>query len=302
VSVRNCYFSGNKFGIYIDSNNADIWDVDTCGFGLYAYDVYQIGVYLYNSGYFTFRNCSAGGSSAAALATSWLTIKDSDTVIIDNCQSEGDAYHTFIDVEVGGSSNGTAPIIMRGCAVDADIYLRRTCHFISIGNKYGGYVTYGNVRATAAGVKIDSIGDTSYAGDNSQGFILTNGATIQNALPYGVNNVLGLGATWTPAATGFDYAGSGTETITGTYCRVGQIVYFSITIAYTETKTSACTSGDYINAPITPSVPGTCAAVNSDFGIYGSGLVLTDGKIYPPAWTAFGTAGKYIVITGSYLA
>jgi len=101
--------------------------------------------------------------------------------------------------------------------------------------------------------------------------------------------------TWTPVATSLTNVG-GAPTLTGTYTRLGRLVRFNIKIV-PVTNTSSTAGTTKITLPFTPARNATCAATDDAVANLGSGLVKTDGSVYPPAWT---TDTNTVYITGSF--
>jgi hypothetical protein len=183
IKITNSLFHHNYFGIYLASDNADTWDIDTCGFiqtteGVDHATWSGVGVYAYDSGYWTIRNCAGGGGTA-------IKIKDADTIRIDTCQFEGGI---FMDIEATGAANLLGPFIVQGCCIESDILIQRPCHFISIANRIGDWGPgAGQIKVTGANVKIESICDYAAPPNGNvplgYGFIITgNGSHIQNAI------------------------------------------------------------------------------------------------------------------------
>lgn len=92
------------------------------------------------------------------------------------------------------------------------------------------------------------------------------------------------GTVWTPT---FQNLGStGTPTITGRYYRLSDyFAFFNITITPATDTTSTAGTTYCDNFPLTPTAAGFCVGVGGALGL-GTGIVQTDGDIYPPAWSA----------------
>lgn len=83
--------------------------------------------------------------------------------------------------------------------------------------------------------------------------------------------------------TSFTYVGA--KTVTMNYTREGNRVFGEATVS--GATSSACTAGtSTLTLPITPSAGSVCMACDSTGASLGNGLVKTDGKLYPPTWSA----------------
>lgn len=93
------------------------------------------------------------------------------------------------------------------------------------------------------------------------------------------------GNTWTPNFVNLTTVG--TPTITGIYYRLTKyLVYFSVLIT-PGTSTSATSGTTYIdNFPLTFSRDGVVFAVSGGLGDGPGHVVASQGRIYPPGWSA----------------
>lgn len=111
-----------------------------------------------------------------------------------------------------------------------------------------------------------------------------------------------LQGTWTPSFTGLTVVnGTGTVTYAGRYTRIGNLVFWEVTINPSGTATTASVAGTtkITNLPFTASSPATCQVVDgAGINSYGNGLVGFGTVAYTPNWAA---ANVEIVITGMTL-
>jgi len=84
--------------------------------------------------------------------------------------------------------------------------------------------------------------------------------------------------TWTPANSGMSVT-SGSFAATGTYTRVGNIVYFSV-LQTSGTVAASATVGMVSGLPFTPAAQSAVTVTNSAASIGGAALVETNGIIY----------------------
>lgn len=109
--------------------------------------------------------------------------------------------------------------------------------------------------------------------------------------------------TWTPTRNGFtEVLGGGTITSTGTYTRVGRMVFVTVNISPAGGATIAATSGigSYISGlPYTPSVASTGVWVNAgSVTASGSVWVNTDSNMY--LTEGWGTSSALFVFSATY--
>ena len=106
---------------------------------------------------------------------------------------------------------------------------------------------------------------------------------------------------WVPTFTGLTVVnGTGGATYTGTYTKIGRMVFWTVTIAVTGTCTTASVlNATYINnLPFTVGVSGTCEVVNAAGLSSGVGQAPASGvAAYPPAWAAYNGG---VTISGCY--
>jgi hypothetical protein len=106
-----------------------------------------------------------------------------------------------------------------------------------------------------------------------------------------VQNFFGIESTFTPTLTGLTVVnGTGGATYSGTYTKIGRIVFWNVVIAVTGTCTTASSAGttNISNLPINAAVNSTCQAADGTSANLGTGLV-TGTSAYLPTWTARNT-------------
>ena len=100
---------------------------------------------------------------------------------------------------------------------------------------------------------------------------------------------------WTPSFTGLTT--SGAATITGSYWKIGSMVFWVIHIV-PGTSTSSTAGSTYCSVPIgTPVGLWTCSAADDGAVSHGVGLIGTSGVIYTPTWSSITVA---VEISGCY--
>lgn len=93
---------------------------------------------------------------------------------------------------------------------------------------------------------------------------------------------------WTPTPTNLTVVG--TPTYTGTYRKLGTLVFVAITIASTTSTAATAGSTYFAGLPFTPAVNGVATFMDIDaITSYGNNLAYTDGRLYCPTWPATGT-------------
>jgi len=116
-----------------------------------------------------------------------------------------------------------------------------------------------------------------------------------------IQNFLGIESTWVPTFTGLTVVnGTGGATYSGTYTKIGRIVYWSVVVTVTGTCTTASAAGStwINNLPVIVAGPGTLNAVSAALASYGIGVVtLNTTKAYVPTWAA---TNSNITISGWY--
>jgi hypothetical protein len=96
---------------------------------------------------------------------------------------------------------------------------------------------------------------------------------------------------WTPVATGLTVVlGGGTATLTGTYTKIGRIVYWTIKIVCTGAATTAATNGvTYFTLPFPVGEYNSFIGSNADTAAgLAVGHVSLNARAYAPSWAAVG--------------
>lgn len=156
VSVQSCSFYYPSIGIYLNSNNADAWNVKDSHFFIPSSGK---GVHLYRFGFFKMDNCFGGGASVSS--NSFLQITGNgtlsvDAVVLDNCQAETLTHFVYLDGAGGYSGTYEFVLTLRNCIneLTADVSLGDKVQCISIGNRWGEDF---NILSSSA--RVQSIGD-----------------------------------------------------------------------------------------------------------------------------------------------
>jgi len=136
VDIRNCRFLFPTVGVYVDTNNADMWKLDGCGFNVPAGGD---GVYLQRAGLMYMVNCAGGGneiSNNRLIRIAAHRVGGADNLVLDGCQAE--TLANFIRLEPGGGNTTRFVLSCRHCVAEmgAEIHLADTCHFVSIANRW----------------------------------------------------------------------------------------------------------------------------------------------------------------------
>jgi hypothetical protein len=101
--------------------------------------------------------------------------------------------------------------------------------------------------------------------------------------------------TWTPTFTGLTVVG--TPTYTGTYTRIGRVVFFTLRIQATTSTASSGGGGAYFNLPFVPATNSTMQAITGGGATLPNGFILGgNGNGFLPAWSA----NADITISGFY--
>jgi hypothetical protein len=163
TSVRQCFFVECFNGVYIDTNNADMWSYEQ-SFFFVAATAGSNGVYLRRFGLQHFNNCSSG--STAISTNRFVNIEGAglnsvDKILFTNCQCE--TLTQFVNVQTGGGYVDPFDIEMHSCVAElgTDVYLGGRVNFISINSRYSS----ANINVDSVNVKLTTINDTFAASD-----------------------------------------------------------------------------------------------------------------------------------------
>lgn len=81
--------------------------------------------------------------------------------------------------------------------------------------------------------------------------------------------------------------GTGGATYAGKYTKIGNLVFFAISITVTGTCTTASVANTTLfNLPFVPAYASVCGAVDANVVSLGNGQIWTDGNTYSPTWAA----------------
>jgi hypothetical protein len=128
---------------------------------------------------------------------------------------------------------------------------------------------------------------TPSVGDITVGSNFDYSRQYADLIPYIDQDLQNQTGTWTPTPTGLTTTGS--PIITGTYTRVGNLVYAWVRIDANGGSSSSTAATTYFsNLPFTPKQYAVCMASNETIANLGTGLVGTDKKVYPPTWGVTG--------------
>lgn len=176
------------------------------------------------------------------------------------------------------------------------------------GAKISAYF-YGANRATAA-ITLDAgakgIVVSGGYGINIDGYIIeaAAGAVYEVGMIAKVNCLGTIDRAWVPVATSMTVVnGTGGVTYIGNWERVGDRVFFDISVLPTGTATSNAvgnTTYFALDAAMpTPVSAAACNVVDGSVNSLGCGQIFTNGRVYPPTWSA---RNVRVDISGSYLA
>jgi len=113
------------------------------------------------------------------------------------------------------------------------------------------------------------------------------GAATATSINFGGTNPMSTytSGTWTPIWTGLTVVG--TPTYTGSYTKIGRLVFCSLNVQSTTTTASTALTTNFTGLPFAPITTSVISAVNNNtIASYGNGLVATSGTCYPPTWSA----------------
>jgi hypothetical protein len=159
VTIRRCRFYYPYFGIFVNTNNADLWLVEQCFFFVPSGGD---GAWLFRFGLFNFVSCSAAGSFVSSNHFVHVTgagVGGVDRILLDSCQAETLTQALYLDT---GGTYTTQPFVItiRNCVneLGSDIYLGNRCRLISENNRYWAnvYVDNPNVRITSRDDEFDT--------------------------------------------------------------------------------------------------------------------------------------------------
>jgi hypothetical protein len=154
LQVRNCYFIGNAYGVFFNTNNADAWRIIDC---LLYMPPNSSGVHLNRCGFLKLESCFAFGATVSG--TEFVKMvgdgaESLDAVTLDNCQAENCAH--FL-VYASGSGVGVPPAInVKNCThqIAADVYLGSPCEYNSTNNHI-----MSDIYVDSVNVRINTIND-----------------------------------------------------------------------------------------------------------------------------------------------
>jgi hypothetical protein len=160
-SVRQCFFSYCLNGVYIDTNNADMWSYEQSFFFVPSNGN---GVYLRRFGVQHFNNCSSGATSISSnrfVNVQGVGTNSVDKILFTNCQCE--TLTQFVNVQTGGGYADPFDIEMHNCIAElgTDVYLGGKVNFTSINSRYSS----ANINVDNVAVKLTTINDTFAASD-----------------------------------------------------------------------------------------------------------------------------------------
>jgi hypothetical protein len=108
--------------------------------------------------------------------------------------------------------------------------------------------------------------------------------------------------TWTPVLTSFTLVGS--QTPTGTYTKIGRLVFLTIDVQNTDTITSTPGVSRITSLPFTPTLGNVAGVTNANAGTIDAlshgGVTNISSGIYTPSFTV--AAGSPLVINAWYNA
>lgn len=184
LTIKNCNFIGNTYGIFINANNCDAWRIVDC---VFVMPPNADGVHLLRSGFIKLDNCFAFAGNLTN--TRFVNLVGNgaealDNVTLDNCQAENCSH--FLNF-VSGSTNNTPPQInVRNTIhqISSDVYLGSPCEYNSQNNHIMSYVYI-----DSANVRVNSFNDKfqflNFVSGPTWDFVITSGDadTIQTYIP-----------------------------------------------------------------------------------------------------------------------
>lgn len=179
VVVRQCDFRCTGWGIFLNSNNADSWEMD--GLLFPAIPPNGIGIYLFRFGTMRIVNTNGGGSSISN--NQLINIEGNgtggaDSVTIVNCGAENCTQ--FVSLTTTGAYLSPFLLTMTDCwnFSGAEVYLGNKVHFVSRNNHW-----VANVNIDSLNVTIDSQSDWFDAGAWHFTFLSGQRTQILNYVP-----------------------------------------------------------------------------------------------------------------------
>lgn len=161
TSIRQCFFVECLNGVYIDTNNADMWSYEQSFFFV---PPNGNGAYLRRFGLQHFNNCSSGGTSIST--NRFVNIEGAgtnsvDKILFTNCQCE--TLTQFLNVQTGGGYADPLPIEMNNCVAElsAHIYLGSAVDLLTINSRFSS----ANIYVDDADVRLSSINDVFASAD-----------------------------------------------------------------------------------------------------------------------------------------
>ena len=161
TSIRQCFFVECLNGVYIDTNNADMWSYEQ---SFFFTPPNGNGVYLRRFGLQHFSNCSSGGTSISS--NRFVNIEGAgtnsvDKILFTNCQCE--TLTQFLNVQAGGGYVDPLVIEMNGCVAElsAHIYLGSPVDLLTINSRFSS----ANIYVDDADVRLSSINDVFASAD-----------------------------------------------------------------------------------------------------------------------------------------
>lgn len=137
VTIKQCWFNYPGTGVYLETNNADMWVYDT---SLFFVPTNGIGVHLYRFGIQHFKDCISAGESVSTNRFIYIDGNGSgsvDKILVENSQAE--TLTQFICLAAGGGYTAFPFVIeCNNCVAElnADIFLGNNVHFISKNNRW----------------------------------------------------------------------------------------------------------------------------------------------------------------------
>lgn len=152
VGINQCIFTYCKIGIYLDTNNADYWDVRDCFFFIPSGGD---GVYLKRFGLLFFQYISAGGTGISN--NRFINIEANgdgsvDKILLDGVQTEN--LTSVLNLQSGGGYTYPFVIEMRNGVYElgSEISLASPVHLITSNNRISGpgiFVDNANVKLSS---------------------------------------------------------------------------------------------------------------------------------------------------------
>jgi hypothetical protein len=162
ILVQRCTFNENKYGIWLQSQNADYWRIDASVFmGAFGGD----GVRIARGGNIHMTGTYGGGDVRGRFVA---ITGPADGILLESCQAE--SVREFLTYDGTAPTDYLHPLVLIGNIADGPVYLRQSVTYVGVGNNYAF-----DVNATGPDVRIFSYGEVFARGKN---YVLANTSRV----------------------------------------------------------------------------------------------------------------------------